>query len=71
MKFSRWIYKHDPLQYAEERFESALQSVMENSPFVDTNTPPGYVYVPWTIQKELEREMKGLTSELRATGDWS
>lgn len=71
LKMSSWIWKHDPVQYARDNYQQAIESVTQGAPFENTNLPPGYKYVPWTIQDELEREEKGLMTELFNTGDWS
>lgn len=49
----------------------AVKAVSEGSAFENTNVPVGFKYTPWTIEEELERERRGLKSQLRETGDWS
>lgn len=70
MRHSRWIWAHDPIQYAKERYSTAVKAVTEGSAFENTNIPVGFKYTPWTIEEELERERRGLKSQLRETGDW-
>lgn len=71
MKMGRWIWTHDPVKYARENYRAALDAVIHGTSFENTNLPPGHKFVPWTIAAELEREEKGLRTELMDTGDWS
>ena len=70
-RFGRWAWGHDPLAYAEARFEEAVRWVREGGEFQSTNLPPGYNYEPWTVAEELKREKRGEPSGLFAQGDWS
>lgn len=71
MRMSRWIWSHNPVQYARENYAKAMAAVINGTAFENTNLPPGFVYKPWTIEDELSREKKGLKTELYDTGDWS
>jgi hypothetical protein len=71
MKMSRWIWAHDPVQYAHDNFAKALAAITDGTVFENTNLPNGHKYEPWTITSELEREKQGLGSTLYSTGDWS
>ncbi|KAH7320656.1 hypothetical protein B0I35DRAFT_450412 [Stachybotrys elegans] len=71
MKMSRWIWTHDPVQYAHDNFSKALASIVNGAEFENTNLPTGFKYEPWTIEEELAREEQGLGSTLYSTGDWS
>ena len=67
----KWIWSHNPVEYAVKNYRSALESVEKGMPFENTNLPPGYKYEPWTIASETEKESMGQMTTLRNTGDWS
>lgn len=57
--FGAWITEHDPEKYALENYESALKHLKSGTPFQNTNTPPGMVYRPWTIDGLMEAHARG------------
>ena len=65
----RWIIEHDPEAYALENYEAALAHLQNGEPFQNTNTPPGMVYKPWTIDSLIEAQEKGEPTVL--DGDWN
>ena len=65
----KWIVEHDPELYAVNNYEDAREHVQNGKPFKNTNTPPGMVYRPWTIDGLLEAHRKGEPTVL--DGDWS
>ncbi|KEY69562.1 hypothetical protein S7711_09276 [Stachybotrys chartarum IBT 7711] len=71
LKMSKWIWQHDPVQYARDNFHKAFAAVVDGAEFQNTNLPPGAKYEPWTIEEELARESQGLRTTLYSSGDWS
>ena len=71
MKMSRWIWLHDPVEYAQDNYSQACKALDGVDDFTNTNLPAGYVYTPWTIEEERKRERNGLATKLRDTGDWT
>lgn len=69
MHMSRWIVEHDPEKYAEENYGAALQCLEQGQTWVNTNTPPGMTYTPWTIDTLLEAQERGEPTVL--DGDWA
>lgn len=67
--FGKWIVDHDPEAYALENYDAALEHLHYGTTFKNTNTPPGLVYHPWTIEGLLEAEKKGEPTVFNA--DWS
>ncbi|EUC44943.1 hypothetical protein COCMIDRAFT_5795 [Bipolaris oryzae ATCC 44560] len=43
---AQWQIKHDPLAYAEEKFDECFASLTNGKPFINTNKPEGYVFAP-------------------------
>ncbi|KAL1632475.1 hypothetical protein SLS56_003553 [Neofusicoccum ribis] len=41
-----WVLRHDPEQYAREKYEDASNSILTGAPFKNTNAVPGYTYKP-------------------------
>lgn len=64
----RWIWDHDPERYALENYEKALAHLTAGIPFQNTNTPPGQVYKPWTIDTLLAAAERGEQTVL--DGNW-
>nr|POF01342.1 fad-dependent monooxygenase mdpd [Quercus suber] len=62
----RWIWGHDPEQYVTENYASALRHLETGEDFRNSNTPPGHVYHPWTIDGLLSAAERGETTAL----DW-
>jgi hypothetical protein len=71
LRMSKWIWQHDPAQYARDNFRKAFSAVVNGTEFQNTNLPPGAKYEPWTIEEELARENQGLRTTLYSSGDWS
>ncbi|KAK5175117.1 uncharacterized protein LTR77_000254 [Saxophila tyrrhenica] len=68
VRVGRWILEHDPELYALENYAGATAHLAHGTPFQNTNTPKGLVYMPWTIQGLLEAQEKGEATIL--DGDW-
>ncbi|KAH8660809.1 hypothetical protein BGZ60DRAFT_492165 [Tricladium varicosporioides] len=65
----RWILEHNPETYAKENYDAALAHIHHGVAFQNTNTPPGMIYKPWTIDGLLEAHERGEPTVL--DGDWS
>ena len=65
----KWIFAHDPEQYAVENYVKAAASIKDVTEFLNTNIPPGHVPSMWTMEEVLALEAQGKQMEL--TGDWS
>ena len=65
----RWILDHEPEVYARENYSAALAHIRHGAEFKNTNTPPGMVYIPWSIDSLLEAHERGEPTIL--DGDWS
>ncbi|KAJ5296099.1 hypothetical protein PENANT_c021G02786 [Penicillium antarcticum] len=63
-----WIWRHDPERYAVENYVKVLAHLVDGMPFSNTNTPPGHVYKPWTIDELLSAKERG--EEIELDGDW-
>lgn len=63
-----WIWQHDPERYAIDNYKAALAHLADGTPFQNTNTPPGYVHRPWTIDGLLRSKENG--QELKLEEDW-
>lgn len=61
--FGAWITEHDPEKYALENYESALEHLKSGTTFKNTNTPPGMVYRPWTIDTLMDDYERGEPSK--------
>ncbi|KAI1324704.1 FAD/NAD(P)-binding domain-containing protein [Xylariaceae sp. FL0255] len=59
MRMPEWIWVHDPVQYAVDNYDEAERHILKGTPFQNTNLPPGYTYVPWTVAGEMESEKQG------------
>ncbi|KAF7198547.1 FAD-dependent monooxygenase mdpD [Pseudocercospora fuligena] len=68
VRFGKWIIDHDPENYANEKYESALAHLKTGAPFKNTNIPPGMEYVPWTIDGLIPAHERGEKTVL--DGDW-
>lgn len=64
-----WLFDHDPEEYVEENFESALAHLRDGTPFRNTNRPTKVDYRPWTIDGLVDALDKGVPTIL--DGDWS
>jgi 2-polyprenyl-6-methoxyphenol hydroxylase-like FAD-dependent oxidoreductase len=56
MSHPEWVWGHDPVDYAVQNYAQAERHVLEGAEFQNTNVPPGFVYQPWTIASEMEKE---------------
>lgn len=68
VRLSKWIVNHDPETYAYENYEKARKHIEDGTPFENSNTPPGMIYRPWTVDGLLEAHRKGEPTVL--DGDW-
>jgi len=68
MRMGKWILAHDPEDYALQNYHKALAHLLDQTPFQNTNTPPGLVYRPWTIESLLDAHEKGEATIL--DGNW-
>lgn len=57
--YGSWITEHDPEKYALGNYDSALEHLRSGAPFQNTNTPPGMVYRPWTIDGLMDAYNRG------------
>lgn len=69
MQIGRWINLHDPEEYVYQKWSECVNSLVRNTPFENTNTPPGYAYAPWTIDELLKASEE--EQETVDAGDWS
>ncbi|KAI0893747.1 FAD/NAD(P)-binding domain-containing protein [Annulohypoxylon nitens] len=69
MHMPEWIWGHDPVKYAEENYERAERHILDGAPFQNSNMPPGYVYEPWTMESEKEKEKLSKQSDMLTTGN--
>ncbi|KAI0455921.1 FAD/NAD(P)-binding domain-containing protein [Xylaria acuta] len=67
----RWIWQHNPEDYAREQFTAALDHLQTGTPFENTNLPKGHVYEDWDVESELKKQAAGVPSQLMSNGDWS
>ena len=70
-KVGNWILAHDPEQYAYENFGTAFNHLVSGAPFKNTNIPPGYVHVPWTMADLSKQAAAGKSLASSLSGDWS
>lgn len=70
-KIGKWVWNHNPEQYAQENYEPCLAHLNLGQPFKNTNVPPGHIYQPWTLESEKKRMQAGIKSGLKQNGDWS
>lgn len=70
-RLGRWVWSHDPAQYARDNYVACASALARQQPFENTNLPPGHVYRPWSLQSEKERRESGIKSDLKSNGDWS
>lgn len=61
--FGRWITEHDPEEYALENYDAARECLRKGEKWVNSNTPPGMVYRPWTIDGLMDAYERGEESE--------
>ena len=69
-KIPRWIFTHDPEQYAYENYDKVVASFTgDGAAFENTNVPTGSKYQPWTMDQLLDDIDHGRAVQL--DGDWS
>ncbi|CAJ0544219.1 Ff.00g035070.m01.CDS01 [Fusarium sp. VM40] len=66
---SSWIYQHDPEQYAYEMYGKCANHLLSDSPFDNTNYPPGHQFKTWTVKEMREVAERG--ENIIDDGDWS
>ena len=69
MQVGNWINLHDPEQYVYDNYTKCVNHLVGGPSFENTNIPPGYKYVPWTIDELLRAADEG--RETVDEGDWS
>lgn len=67
-QWGTWLVDHDPEKYVYGNYEAALGKITEGKEFVNTNTPPGIEYKPWTMDSLAAALENGESSIL--DGDW-
>ncbi|KAI0490257.1 FAD/NAD(P)-binding domain-containing protein [Xylaria cf. heliscus] len=67
----RWIWQHNPEDYAREQFAAVLDHLQTGAPFENSNLPEGHVYQDWDVESELKKQAAGVPSRLMSNGDWS
>ena len=65
----KWIFTHDPEQYAIDNYAKAAVCVMDGMEFDNTNIPSGHVPTLWTMEEVLALEAEGKKFDL--LGGWS
>nr|POF02485.1 fad-dependent monooxygenase mdpd [Quercus suber] len=68
LHLARWIWDHEPEAYAVAKYDEAVAQLTTGSPMKHTNTPPGLVYKPWTIETLLAAQVRGEPTIL--DGQW-
>lgn len=70
IKFPKWMFRHDPEDYAYRKYGQAFAHLAFGAPFQNDNFPPGHKFKPWTID-QVHRDIaagKGAVDFL--DGDW-
>lgn len=73
-KHPKWVWAHDPEKYVYENYDRCLSSMRKGIPMdedetIEPNYPPGYKYVPWSIDDIIADLEKGKPVEL-GSGNW-
>ncbi|KAE8555701.1 hypothetical protein EYB25_000399 [Talaromyces marneffei] len=63
-----WVVKHDPEQYAAEKYHKALAALKSGDQFESTNIPRGYDSKPWNFEELLKIVQEG--GEMELNEDW-
>jgi hypothetical protein len=71
----KWIYSHDPEEYAHENYDKVVESMkmgisLEDDDRIPPNYPPGYKFSPWNIEEIMDDMRNGKPVDL-GPGDWS
>jgi hypothetical protein len=64
-----WLVHHDSERYAYENYGACAEHLLNNTPFKNTNSVPGYTYKPWTVKELLNASESG--EPVEDEGDWS
>jgi 2-polyprenyl-6-methoxyphenol hydroxylase-like FAD-dependent oxidoreductase len=70
-RFPKWIWSHDPEEYAYKKYSEGFAHLVAGEPFKNTNFPPGHNFVPWTIEEVYRDIEAGKRVEDLLDGDWS
>ena len=46
-------------RYAIDNFEACAKHLADGSPYVSTNIPRGYTYMPWNVHEILKDQAEG------------
>lgn len=70
----KWIWSHDPEQYAEEHYAKVVSSIKNDVPWYNDeslppNYPEGYKFEPWSIEEIIEDKKNGRETSL-GPGKW-
>ena len=68
-ELGKWIFGHDPEEYAMQKYHEALSHLENGTPYANTNKPAGLEYKPWTIDGLIAVCEQGEVNPLG--GDWS
>lgn len=73
-KLPRWVWSHDPEDYAQLHYHRVVNSMRRGVDFVDDhgippNYPPGYKYERWSIDQIMEDVRNGKPVDL-GPGNW-
>ncbi|KAI1462168.1 hypothetical protein F4805DRAFT_475330 [Annulohypoxylon moriforme] len=71
LSIGKWVWTHNPEKYAAENFVKAQAHLETGAHFDHTNLPIGFKWAPWSMQEEIEKQEKGIVTDLKSNGDWS
>jgi 2-polyprenyl-6-methoxyphenol hydroxylase-like FAD-dependent oxidoreductase len=71
IRLPKWLFQHEPEAYAYEKYGQAFAHLICGAPYQNTNTPPGHVVRPWTIEEIHKDARKGKKLAEFLDGDWS
>ncbi|KAI5920708.1 FAD binding domain protein [Camillea tinctor] len=63
-----WLGRHHVEQYVYDNYGKAAHSVVMGTPFVNTNSVPGFKFRPWTVKELLEASDRG--EPIVDEGEW-
>jgi len=73
-KLPKWVWSHDPEQYAYANYEKNIETMKAGIPFdqsgIPENFPPGYKYEPWSIDYIMDCMYKGVPVDM-GSGNWN
>lgn len=64
----RWLYEHDAEQYVYDNWDTCVRHLTDGTPFRNTNIPPGYDYIPWTMEALMRATIDGQSTV--DSGEW-